>query len=488
MDRGIFFMNNCLLDQPSGLIKENKISIIKKRFNEIWGSPARILLFVNLVFIVIIYILGFFPRVFDKKVNTTDIAYYNEQKVAFFGRVCEEAEVDISSRRLTICAAGRVLIKTSLYPEYNYGDYLKVSGKLQTPPVMDLFNYEEYLARYDIYSVMYFAQLEPVARVANLNYSQTTYLALLKLKQSLKRNIDLNLPEPEAGLANALIFGYRRTVSREDLDMFARVGLSHMIAISGSHITILSALALNFLLALGFYRRQSLKIVLIFLFLYPLITGLSASAVRSSIMGALAFLAIYHERLSSLFRALVFSAALMLAFNPHLLRVDIGFQLSFLALLGIIYIYPIGEFWTNNFLEKMRFSRRTKKKLKMIFDTVNLTMVSQVVIMPIALINFQQLSLVAPLANVLVLWTFPWLLMALICALVLSVLISFLGIIFFLPAYLLLKYIFIVSECLAAMPLAAVEVTGFNWYWGVAYYLILWILVGFLRRRKLKNI
>jgi predicted membrane metal-binding protein len=59
-------------------------------------------------------------------------------------------------------------------------------------------------------------------------------------------------------------------------------------------------------------------------------------------MGGLAFLAIYYCRHSSLIRALIFSAAVMLAFNPRLLKSDIGFQLSFMAILGIIYIYPFG--------------------------------------------------------------------------------------------------------------------------------------------------
>jgi len=481
---------NKLILKPTELtpIDFNKLAAVKIRPRSFWRSPARILLFVNLTFIALIFILGFFPHVFKKKIKTTDIAFYNDQQVTFLGRVCEEAEVDIDSRRLTVCAPGRVLVKTNLYPEYDYGDYLKVSGKLQTPPVIENFNYEDYLARYDIYSVMYFAQLEPVIAAARLSYLQLTYRQLLNFKQFLKRHLDLNLPEPEAGLANALILGYRRTVDREALEMFARVGLSHMIAISGSHITILSALTFNFLLSLGFYRRQSLKIIFSFLFLYPLITGLSASAVRSALMGALAFLAIYYERLSSLIRALVFSAALMLAFNPRLLRSDLGFQLSFLALLGIIYIYPLGEVWIKNFLEKKRFSHRSKKYLKTILDTINLSIVSQIVIMPIALINFQRLSLIAPFANVLVLWTFPWLLATLIWGLILSSLMPSLGAIFFLPAYLLLKYVFIVSERLAAMPYAAISVTGFNWSKGALYYLVLWILVSFLRRRKLKNI
>ncbi len=452
--------------------------------SKFWRSPSRILLVVNLFFIIVIFILGSFTKVFQKEIRSGDLASYNGQKIAFIGRVCEEADVDYKSRRLTLCAdgqaKGQVLATTDLYPIYDYGDFLSISGELQAPPVIEGFDYESYLARYDIYSVMYYPKIKLAS--GTLSWSQTVYQKLIKGKQFLKSIIDSNLPEPEAGLADALLLGYRRTVYREDLDMFARVGLSHMIAISGSHITILSAMALNFLLALGFSRRHALKIIFVFLFLYPFITGLSASAVRSALMGALAFLAIYYERISSLIRALVFAAALMLAFNPRLLRDDIGFQLSFLALLGIIYLYPLGEKITRRFLEKRRWRTKTKNVFKNILDTINLTIVSQIVILPIALIDFKQFSVIAPLANVLVLWTFAPLLAALIIGIIAAALIPPLGVLFLMPAYFLLRFIFLVSEILAKPAWAAVSVSGFGWQFGAVYYVALAVIMIYFRK------
>ena len=454
----------------------------KKR--SFWRSPARVLLVANLIFIVVIFILGFFPRAFRTEINQDDLAFYNGKKINFSGRVCEEADVDYKSRRLTLCVdnqtRGRALVTTNLYPVYDCGDFLEISGELQAPPLIEGFDYETYLARYDIYSVMYYPKIKN--SVGTLTPSQNVYLRLIRGKQYLKAIIDSNLPEPEAGLADALLLGYRRTVNREDLDIFARVGLSHMIAISGSHITILSAMALNFLLALGFHRRRALKIIFVFLFLYPLITGLSASAVRSSLMGALALLALYYERLSSLIRALVFAAALMLVFNPRLLRDDIGFQLSFLALLGIIYIYPIGEKITRRFLAKRKWRAGIKKWLENILNTVNLTLVSQIMILPIALIDFKQFSLIAPLANVLVLWVFAPLLAALIIGILASALIPPLGVLFFAPAYFLLKLIFLLAGALSRPSWAAVPASGFNWYQGALYYLFLTIGVILIRK------
>jgi len=450
-------------------------------------SKAKVFLVINLLFIIAIFLLGIRSRAFRKQITASDLAYYNSQYLSFTGRVCEEADVDYKSRRLTLCltgkTAGQVLITTNLYPEYNYGDYVKISGSLETPPVIEGFDYENYLARYDIYSVMYYPKIS-LAK-GNHNLSQKIYLGLLKIKWHLKEIIDTNLPEPEAGLADALLLGYRRTVMRADLQIFSRVGLSHMIAISGSHITILSAMLINFLLALGVSRRRALRIIFVFLFIYPLITGLAASAVRSAIMGALAFMAIYYERTSSLIRALIFSAALMLLFNPKILRSDIGFQLSFLALLGIIYIYPLGEGITKKYLAKLKLSKRKNNILKTVFDTINLTLVSQIIILPIVLINFKQFSLIAPLANVLVLWTFPPLLSALIIGIFLSAVFPFLSLLWFLPAHILLKYIFVISDFLAASSWAAININGFNWTQGTVYYIILLILVKIARKKIL---
>lgn len=472
----------------------NYFSIAKKKL-----SPSRIFFIINFVYISAVFIFGLFPGALKPKISALEIAYYNGRKLTFTGRVCEEADVDYKSRRLTICALGKisgnVLVTVDLYPEYDYGDFVSISGDLKSPAVFDSFDYENYLARYDIYSVMYYPKIKIVE--GNLSFGQKIFRLLLNGKQFLAARINANLPEPEAGLANAILLGYRRTVLREDLNIFSRVGLSHMIAISGSHITIMSAMMINFLLALGLKRRSALKMIFGFLILYPLITGLSASAVRSAIMGGLAFLAVYYYRSSSLIRALVFSAAVMLMFNSRLLKSDIGFQLSFAAILGIIYIYPFGEALRNKLMAKLKngefvlgkfksrkykLKKGTEKIIETLIDTVNLTLVSQIVILPIALINFKQLSIIAPLANVLVLWTFPPLLAALIIGLFLSIIAPFLGLLWFFPSYLLLKYIFVVSNLLARPSWAAVTINGFNWYLGAVYYVVLAGAVIYFRR------
>jgi len=444
-------------------------------------------LVINLVFISFIFIIGFWPQVFSQKITTQDLAFYNNQNITIQGRICEETEADVKSQRLTLCAHGRALITTNLYPLYNYGDFIEVQGYLQSPPLFDDFDYGDYLARYHIYSVIYYPKIRLIK--GTLNFPQKIFKDLLRLKWYLKNLIDRNLPEPEAGLANALLLGYRRTVDRNNLEIFSRVGISHMIAISGSHITIMSAMIISLFLGLGFPKKIALIFVFIFLFFYPLITGLSASAVRSAIMGGLAFGAIYLGRKDFLINSLIFSAAIMLLFNPRILRSDIGFQLSFLAIIGIIYLYPLGDRITVYLISRAR--NRFRKILRSVLDIINLTLVSQIIILPILLVNFKQFSLMAPLTNILILWTFPPLLASLIIALFLSSLIPALSLLWFWPAYLLLKYIFTLSRLLAQPSWAAIQINNFNWWWGGGYYLILilgyWFLTKFKKNNRIKG-
>ncbi len=444
-------------------------------------------LFLNIIFIISIFIIGFNETIFDRD---NSLSNYHDNQVIILGMVCEETDQGVDNQKLTICVraikldnetkmvSGRVLVSLGLYPSYNYGDFLLIKGYLKKPIRFEDFKYDRYLARYHIYSVIYYPQIKKDE--GKLNLREKMMLKLFKFKWSLKEMIDRNLPEPEAGLANAVLLGYKRTVEKEDMEIFSRVGLSHMIAISGSHITIMSAMIINLFVGLGLNRKRALVFVWIFLVLYPLITGLQASAVRSAIMGAFGFLSIYSIKKIPIFNCLIFSASLMLLFNPKLLRDDVGFQLSFLAVLGIIYLYPIGE--------KIIGKRIKNKVIKSVWDVTNLTLVSQIITLPILLINFNQLSIISPLANILVLWVFSMLLAGLIIAIFFSFILPWFSLIFFWPIYLLLKFVFLISNYLANISWAAMDVNNFTWFKGIIYYLVLLILFKIYSSMKIHKV
>ncbi|MFA4942728.1 MAG: ComEC/Rec2 family competence protein [Patescibacteria group bacterium] len=404
-----------------------------------------------------------------------DLAQYNGKKVELTGFICEESDRRGESQKVLLCTSGgKILINTSLYPEYYYGDQVSFKGTLKAPEAIEDFRYDYYLARYGIYSLSYQPTLKKIGEGRSLN--NLFFRSLFNIKKKLFGIINQGLPEPEAGLGSALILGYKRTVSDANLDLFSIIGISHMIAISGTHITMISAMVMKLLLLFRFRKKRAFYLAIVFLFLYVLLTGWQASAVRSLIMGGMALWAACFGRDVRIEVLLVFSAGIMLLFNPTLLRDDLGFQLSFLAMLALVYIYPIGDYLGQRFLGK-------RKRLKLVWDVLNVTIAAQLVTMPISLINFNRFSIIAPVANIIVLWTFPFLMGALAGALFLSGFIPILGWFWFWPAYCLLRYQFIMTNILAKVPGAALENQSWNWAWGWTYYFILSVLVILLYRR-----
>ncbi|HNX11327.1 MAG TPA: ComEC/Rec2 family competence protein, partial [bacterium] len=299
------------------------------------------------------------------------------------------------------------------------------------------------------------------------------FSVLFRLKDNLKKIIDKSMPEPEAGLANALILGYKNTVSREYLDLFSEIGVSHMIAISGTHITIM---AMIWQKIMGiFFRRPKLILTISFLSFYVLLTGSSAAALRSLVMGILALVIMSQKGKQNGTWLLIFSAAFMLLINPLWLTADLGFQLSYLAMIALIYIYP----WLNSYFVNWPKQRWAQG----VWEVFVLTIASQLLTAPLIAVNFGRFSVIAPLANILLLWIFPFLMATLLGGLLLAALLPPLVKIFFLPAYFGLLYIFSAAEIIARVPLATVD---WRWNWGGAglFYSGFFLVYYFFNKQK----
>lgn len=398
---------------------------------------------------------------------------YLNEKVLVRGMVIEEIDPGGNYQRVIIKVAAinnkTIITHTSVtlpkYPQFKYGVQLELTGKLEAPQNFSEFQYDRYLARYGIYSVMGFPQVKELGQINN------TYARLLNVKARANYLINRSLPEPEAGLANALLLGYKGTLNKIDKDSFSCCGLSHIIAISGSHLSLLAVLAFDFLLLLNLSRRRAFWPVLIFLWLYTILTGLQASALRSAVMSSLTLWGEKNGRREAGGRLLCVAASVMLLFNPYLLRDDLGFQLSFLAMIALIYFCPIGEkLWGKGAIKSILI----------------MTLAAQIITWPISALNFGRFSLIAPLANLVVVWIFAWLLPALLIAVFLSFLMPALGVLWFAPSYFMLKYVIWAGNWLASWPSACSNL-NISWPLTVTYYLFLYLLWLYFKRKKLNT-
>ena len=204
-----------------------------------------------------------------------------------------------------------------------------------------------------------------------------------------------------------------------------------------------------------------------------------ASAMRAGLMGFLALLAMNLGRLNRLTNSLVFAAVVLLIINPKLLRDDIGFQLSFLAVLGIAYIYPLIDEW------REKYTKNSSKLIKASLALINITIAAQVFTLPLLAYNFSQVSIISPISNLLVLWALPLLIICLLSALILSFIFHSFSVVFFLPSFILLKYIIAAAELAVKIPYSYIEIDYLWIGWIAVYYgVVVWIIVKLKKKEQ----
>jgi len=285
-----------------------------------------------------------------------------------------------------VAVSGKVLITDySFYPPHNYGDEVLITGILQQPGQIENFHYDRFLSRYDVYSVMYRAQIETISK----GNGSAFFAYLYDLKNQFESQLNRLYPEPHASFMAGLLTGSRRGIPEHLLKDFQTTGLTHIIAISGYNISIVIAIIGSFLFFLPLRFRFIPSVIAIVCF--TLFVGASPSVVRAAIMGALGLFALRVGRQSHSFIAILLTGALMVGWNPKFLWYDAGFQLSFLSVLGLAYLAPL--------LDRVFASVPHTLGLR---ESLQMTIAAQLAAVPLIVILFGQFSLVAPLANVLV--------------------------------------------------------------------------------------
>ena len=415
------------------------------------------------------------------KISPDDISRFNGQgRIIFRGIVDAEPEIKTKKQKIIIQTkevefllnhkkekvSGRALVLFDKFPEYHYGDEVKITGQLKQPENFidetgKAFDYRAYLAKDDIYAVSYSPEVEILASGKGNKIKEV----LFSLKNSFKSNLAQTLPEPQNSLAKGLILGEKTGLPRDLLDIFAVVGITHIIALSGYNITIISETLRRAFDKLMISRDYSFWLSVGLIIVFVIMTGASASVVRAAIMGILLILARKSSRLYSIRNALIFTGVLMIYSNPKILRFDTGFQLSFLATLGLVYISPLLEkyvLWLPKFLDLQGIA--------------SATLGAQIAVLPLILFNFGKLSLIAPLTNVLILPIIP---LAMFFAF-LSGLFSWFALVFGKTAgwfaWLALSYQIKIAELSAKVPFAALEVK-ISWIWLVLAYVLLWLVI-----------
>ncbi len=348
----------------------------------------------------------------------------------------------------------KVLISTDLFPRYAYGDEMVISGKLEIPENFTTvggkeFNYRAYLAKDGIRYTMYFPKVKHISS-GNGNVIKS---ALFSLKRHFLGNLSKLMPQPHAGFMGGLVLGAEDSLGKGLEEDFRRVGLIHIIVLSGYNIAVVAEAVLRLFSFAP--RRVSFILSGVAITLFAIMTGGHAAVVRASIMALFVLLARATGRRYDIVRALLLAAAGMVALHPQILVFDISFQLSFLATLSLIMVAPIFEKYFQ-FVPNI-FSLR---------ENLIATVSTQLFVFPLLLYTMGQFSVISLVANLFVLPVIPFSMFVGFACAALAFISTVLATPFAMVGTFLLSYVLFIVRSLADVPFASFSVPPVP-FWGI---------------------
>jgi len=352
-------------------------------------------------------------QITQKTITPDDISWYNDNNVTYviegvvtkppikgdtYTRLFVQTERfrEVSSYQF-LSVKGKILVYQPPDNNWHYGDRIRLQGQLVTPPENDAFSYREYLARQRIYSYMPHAQ----ARFLQHNQGNPLLAAIYSLRDRALAVIYSIFPDPEASLLAGILLGVESSIPVAVKSAFVDTGTAHIIAISGFNINIISVLIAGMLgVVLG--KRKGAIAAIIAITIYTILVGASAAVVRAAIMGGLGVFAAQFGRRQDGINTLAFVAALMALVNPFILW-DVGFQLSFMATLGLIlYAQPLA-FGFKELFSRWLSTEAVNRITNPISEFVLFTFAAQITTLPILIYHFQRISLSSLIANPIIL-------------------------------------------------------------------------------------
>lgn len=281
----------------------------------------------------------------------------------------------------------KLLIKVKKYQGFKIGQVCNISGVLKIPENFEDFNYQEYLKNNNIYLLMEFPEIECTEQREGWAIQN----ALIDFKEKLIEKIQWELNEPQSSLLMGILFGQDRLFS-EDFEKNVRIaGVSHIVAASGYNITILILASSKLLSFLPFKIRFPINMILIWGFC--ILSGLSPSILRACIMTTIVLCGTLLGRKNSVHVTLPLATLIFVLIDPKIVF-DVGFQLSVVATLGLIYLQPSLASITKKIL---------KRDIGFVNDTLLTTLSCTLTTLPITIITFKTLSVWSILANCMIL-------------------------------------------------------------------------------------
>lgn len=435
------------------------VALVWRRTSEACPTPCLVL--ISVFFLALA--LGQFRTELHENTFSDSLFSSVGKEVLISGEVTREPDQRSQLQMLTVEHGDtKIQVSTDKNLAVMYGDVVTVTGVLERPESFEtdlgrVFDYASYLKAKGIEYTISFAEVEVVGKgEGNL------FIAwLLTLKYSFMDQLDQVLIEPGGALADGLLLGLNQGLGDKLEEDFRRSGIIHIVVLSGYNIMLVVTFVM---FLLSFFLRQKSRMIfgLMAIVSFALIVGLSATVVRASIMAALLLIAQTFGRSYDVLRSLLVAGLIMLIINPYLLLFDIGFQLSFMATLGLILALP----WLE--------TGKQPEVLTSVRGYVVATIATQIAVLPLLIYHIGQVSVVSVLVNVLVLPMVPVAMLGAFLSATVHYILPVIGIAFGSITQLSLSYIIKIAEWFSGLPFATIEFTAISPWW----VLILYGLIG----------
>lgn len=365
---------------------------------------------------------------------------------------------------------GKVLFYLPLGSDYQYGDRLEVKGELQTPEEGVTFSWKNYLKHQGIYSTIAY----PKVKLVESGQGNPLLAALFNLRDRGNQVLMTIFPSPEDALLRGILLGDESGISPALETAYQRTGTSHIIAISGFNMAVLAGIiSLFFTRQIG--NKRGALATIIFLVVYSLLVGANPPVLRAAFMASYAVLASTIARKGNILNNLGVSALIMILLDTHL-PWDIGFQFSLASTLGLaLFASPLLaklEDWFATRFEK----ERALQLSALLSEVFLLTLIAQVMTLPLIVWHFREASWLFLVANPLILPVQPTVMVLGLLALVGGLLSISLGSIL---AWLAWPWAAWTNQVVLWLSARAPEtwiVPRFSFFWVLLFYALLFLL------------
>ncbi len=419
---GLYFKNSIVLFYiPIVAIYLIRIKIKTKRKKFKFLNPKRYFKYLKIIinkkmiiFIIFVSIISNSITIFQN--NKYDYLYQGVNEIQgeaiIVSNKTEKVYNNIYKIKIINANKNKKYINTYLYLKINkkllknlkYGDKIKFEGEFIEPEISrnyQGFNYKEYLKTLKIYGTVKCNNVETIGENKGNLILNISNKVCLKLQE----NIDNILEKDEASIIKGIILGDKDEIQEELKNSFKDSGVSHVLAISGMHVSYI-VIAINLFLKKRIGKRSRITFTIMFLVCYMFIIGFSPSIVRATLMSIILLGSEIFYRKNDIATSISLSLLIIIIYNPFML-INIGLQFSYIGTIGIILLNKN----IKNILKSIKIKNRKWRykisitNLKVIIkvqEILSITLSAQISILPLMIYHFNTFNTYFLIANLLI--------------------------------------------------------------------------------------